>query len=227
MNQVLRPLFGTVLTGVLALGLATPAAAAGSPAPQTSTTAPGASSSGSAAAGTSVPSPTPGAAGGTQHPVDVGGVLFVSGVRTTYHRSWNPLGGSLHVELTVRNATAQVLDASASLGATTLVGVDLGGADSIAVRGLNPGEVRTVGADIRGVGQWGVLRAHMTVTPPASLGGVALQPLTRDGWRVVPPWYLVGVLALGAAAPVVLRRYRLVLAPSPGRRRRAQPAVVP
>lgn len=157
----------------------------------------------------------------------MGGVLFVSGVRTRYHRSWNPFGGSLHVELTVRNATAQVLDASAGLGAATLVGVDLGSADSIAVRGLKPGEVRTVGADVRGIGQWGVLRAHVTVTPPATLGGVTLQPLTRDRWLVVPPWYLVGVVVLGAVALVVLRRYRLVLAPRPGRRRRTQPGVLP
>jgi hypothetical protein len=157
------------------------------------------------------------------HTVDVGGVLFVSGVRTAYHRSWDPLGGALHVELTVRNASTQVVDASASIGATTLLGIDLGGADSIAVRGLNPGEIRTIGVDIGGVGQWGVLRAHVTVAPPETMAGVKLSPLARDTWVVVPPWYLLLLVVAVVAIWWVFRHYRLVLAPRRGRRRLGPP----
>ncbi len=88
------------------------------------------------------------------------------------------MGGALHVELTIRNASTQIVDASASIGATTLLGLDLGSSDSIAVRGLNPGEIRTIGVDIGGVGQWGVLKAHVTVTPPDAISGVTLAPFS-------------------------------------------------
>lgn len=226
-----RPLLGVALTALLTLGLASTALAAGTPTPSTTgTTAPAPAPTGTAAStaptpsGTATapapaptgsaaaPAPAPSSSPGATHPVAVGGVLFVSGVRTTYRPSWDPIGGTLHVELTVRNATDQVVDASASIGAATLVGVDLGNADSIAVQGLSPGEVRTVGTDIKGVGQWGPLRAHVTVTPPATLRGVALQPLTRDRWLLVPPWYLVALLAAVGLLWWVLRHYRLVLA---------------
>jgi hypothetical protein len=143
----------------------------------------------------------------------VGGVLFVSGVITTLHPSWDPLGGTLHVEMTVRNATDQVVDASASVGATTLLGIDLGGSDSIAVRGLMPGEIRTISTDIPGVGQWGVLKAHLTMTPPSEFRGVQLAPLERDRWVMAPPWYLITlVVALGIVV-WVFRHYRLGLVP--------------
>ena len=154
------------------------------------------------------PTPAP-----TLRPVEVGGVLYVSGVRTTYHPSWDPLGGSLRVEMTVRNATDQIVDASASVGATTLLGIDLGGSDTIAVRGLEPGEIRTIGADIGGIGQWGVLKAHLIVTPPETVGGVQLTPLGRYHWVVVPPWYLAALVVAVVAVVWVFRRYRLVLVP--------------
>jgi len=226
-----RPLLGVALTALLGVGLGTPALAAGTPTPPTSTTAPApsgtATSTAPAPSGTATSTapaaaptdraaaPTPSSTPGATHPVSVGGVLFVSGVRTTYHPSWDPIGGTLHVELTVRNATDQVVDASASIGAATLLGVDLGNADSIAVQGLNPGEVRTVGTDIEGVGQWGPLRAHVTVAPPATLRGVTLQPLSRDRWLLVPPWYLLALVAAAGALWWALRHYRLVLAPRP------------
>ena len=181
------------------------------------------------------PVPTAGAAEGptptpTFHPVEVGGVLYVSGVRTAYHPSWDPLGGTLHVELTVRNATDKVVDASASLGATTLLGIDLGGSDTLSVRGLNPGEIRVVGADIGGIGQWGVLRAHVTVNPPEKLGDVQLTPLARERWVATPAWYLALLVVAVVAVVSVFRHYRLTLVP---RRPRGQsrtttfPAVVP
>ncbi len=167
--------------------------------------------------------PAPTASPGTLHPVDVGGVLFVSGVTTSLHPSWDPLGGTLHVEMTVRNATDQVIDASASLGATTLLGVDLGGSDSIPVRGLAPGEIRTIGTDIGGVGQWGVLTAHLTLTPPAQLRGVELAPLARERWVLAPPWYAIGLLAALGVVVRVFRRYRLGLVPRRMRNGRTRP----
>lgn len=228
-----RPLLGVALTALLGVGLGSPALTAGTPTPPTSATASAPAPAGTATSTAPAPSgtatstapaarptgsaaaPAPSSTPGATHPVNVGGVLFVSGVRTTYHPSWDPIGGTLHVELTVRNATDQVVDASASIGAATLLGVDLGNADSIAVQGLNPGEVRTVGTDIEGVGQWGPLRAHVTVTPPATLRGVTLQPLSRDRWLLVPPWYLLALVAAVGALWWVLRHYRLVLAPRP------------
>ncbi len=160
--------------------------------------------------------PAPGGTGPAASPApepDVGGVLFVSGVRTGYRPDWNPLAGTLHLEITVRNATDQVLDASVSYGATTLLGIDLGGSSSLAVRGLAPGEVRVVGADVPGVGQWGVVRAHMTVRPPAQFRGVDLSPLERDRWVVVPAWYLAGLVVLAVVVALALRRFPLRRAP--------------
>jgi len=207
-------------------GTATTPAATGAPSPGgTATPTPTDSAAATAPAPTdsaTAPAPTTSSTTGALHEVDVGGVLFVSGVRTVYHGSWDPLGGTLHVELTVRNASTQVVDASASIGATTLLGIDLGGADSIAVRGLNPGEIRTIRATIGGIGQWGALRAHVTVTPPATMAGVALSPLARDTWVVVPPWYLLVLVVAAVVLGWVFRHYRLVLGPRRGRRRRGR-----
>lgn len=174
----------------------------------------------SAAAGAPTPEPT-------FRPVEVGGVLYVSGVRTELHPSWDPLGGTLHVELTVRNATDQIVDASASVGATTLLGIDLGGSDTLAVRGLEPGEIRVISTDIGGIGQWGVLKAHVTVTPPSTLGGVELTPLARERWLVAPPWYLVVLVVAVVAVVWVFRHYRLAMVPRRprGQSRTAYPAL--
>jgi hypothetical protein len=109
------------------------------------------------------------------------------------------------------------------VGATTLLGVDLGGSDTIAVRGLAPGEIRTIGADIGGVGQWGVLKAHMTVTPPAELRGVKLEPLSRERWVMATPWYAIVLVAALAVVVWVFRRYRLGLVPRRRRNGRTRP----
>jgi hypothetical protein len=158
-------------------------------------------------------------------PAASGGVLYVSGLRAEYHQSWDPRGGRLHLEMTVRNATAQVLDASVSYGARTLVGVDLGAGDNISVRGLAPGEVRTIETDVDGIGQWGLLEAHMTVSPPADVLGVQVTPLDRARWVFVPPWYAIGLLVLVVGAVVLLRRYPVRRRPR-ARRRARKPAVV-
>jgi hypothetical protein len=207
------------------------AASAGAPTPSTSgTPSPAGSASAtpeptpsdSAAALVPDPSPTP-----TLHPVEVGGVLFVSGVRTTYHPSRDPFGGTLHIELTVRNASAWTVDASAEMGARTLLGLDLGGDGSTDVRGLRPGEVRVLSKDIEGVGQWTVLKAHVTLTPPKQVGGTKLQPLARERWLLVPPWYLIALVVALCIVVWVLVRYRLRLVPGGARRRSssARPAV--
>ncbi|HEY0119159.1 MAG TPA: hypothetical protein VGC04_10290 [Cellulomonas sp.] len=216
-------------------------AATGTPVPGSTSVPTGAPTPGASGAptptGSESPSPSESAAApvpesspGALHPVSVGGVLYVSGVITRQHPSWDPLGGTLHVEMTVRNATDQVLDASASVGAQTLLGIDLGASDTIAVRGLAPGEIRTVGSDIGGVGQWGILKAHMTITPPETFRGVKLAPLARERWVFAPPWYLLGlVVALGVVV-WVFRHYRLGLVPRrsrQGRTRRPEPGSSP
>lgn len=147
-----------------------------------------------------------------------GGVLYVSGVRTTYERSRDPRGGRLHLSLVVRNATALPLDATVEYGARALFGIDLGAGENIALRDLAPGDTRTVEATVDGVGQWGLLEAHMTLNPPLDVVGVEVTALERERWVFVPPWYLFGfvlVVALAVAAVVVLRRY------PPRRRKRA------
>ena len=89
--------------------------------------------------------------------------------------------------------------------------MDLGGDSSLAVRGLEPGEVRVVSREIPGVGQWGVFHVHGTVAPPTEISGVELTPLERDRWVLVPPWHLGAVVLLAGTVAWVFLRYRPVL----------------
>ena len=92
------------------------------------------------------------------------------------------------------------------------------------------GGARSEIADIGGIGQWGVLRAHVTVNPPEKLGDVQLTPLARERWVATPAWYLALLVVAVVAVVSVFRHYRLTLVP---RRPRGQsrtttfPAVVP
>ncbi|WP_426594255.1 hypothetical protein ACPPVS_01770 [Cellulomonas sp. McL0617] len=195
-----------ILLGWLVLtALAAPAGAAVAPDPTSS-----ASLAPTPAASAAVPLPSASATAPALRQVDAGGVLYVSGLRTVYHSSPDPLGGTLHVELVVRNAYSKVVDASASFGARNLLGMDLGGDSSVAVRGIEPGEVRVIAVDVRGVGQWGVFHVDATLTPPTEVGGVKLSPLERDRWVLAPPLHLVALVAIVGVVAWFLGHYRLV-----------------
>lgn len=134
------------------------------------------------------------------------GVLAVSGLRVVPTLSGDPRAGGLHVEATIRNLSDQVMDVGAVFSATTAFGMVLDETLPTTVARLAPGELRVVTADLSGMGQWGVVVAHLTLRPPAQVDGVDAAPIGRDQWVVVPPWFTLGAGALLVAGGLVWRR---------------------
>ncbi|NQX36547.1 hypothetical protein [Herbiconiux sp. VKM Ac-2851] len=174
-----------------------------------STPAPGATTPNKApivpAAGTGTGTAT---GGGTTQPAidtasadtfDLGGVLYISGVRTGFSPSVNPLDGTMDVSFTVKNVSKSTLDSNAELWLTNVFGAGIGSRAEVAVPALKPGESRVVSAPLSGVGQWLLVSAHATFTPPATIDGAEVPPVTRDAVVVVFPWLIV-LLAAGSAA---------------------------
>lgn len=154
---------------------------------------------------------TGGSTGGTDSgakPGEVGtaGMIYVSGVNSTAALTPDPLDGLVTVWITVRNASSAPVDAKADFWMESLLfGVPLDRVEGVAIAGLQPGESRVVPAQLHGAGQWTLVNAHATVTPPETVDGVALTPLTRDATVFLFPWLLAGLAALIAIA-VLARR---------------------
>lgn len=138
----------------------------------------------------------------------IGGILYVSGLSTAYSPSIDPLSGELAVQYTVRNVSGETIDSSSRFWVTNAFGAELSAVDPVQVTALKPGESRVVSAVLPGVGQWTFASAHMTLTPPATVAGVELQPLTRDVFVVLPPWFLLALIAIGGVAYVIVRIVR-------------------
>lgn len=160
---------------------------------------------------------TPLAAVPTSNQVSLGGKLFLDGVRSSYQPSVNPFDGTVTVGFTVKNVSNETIDADARFWATGPFGNDLGSVDKVAVTKLAPGESRVVSAELAGVGQWIFINAGYTFTPPATIDGVAVAPISRTAPLFVFPWALAVVALLGVSAVVAARfllsRERVGLAP--------------
>ncbi len=167
--------------------------------------------SGGSAAPTDSPSPGPAPSStATPHGRDsVGSVLFVSGLTSQYIWSPNPLRSAVDLRFTVRNASQTTFDATAKFWVTTTFGARVSETNGISVRGLKPNETRLVRATLGGLGQWAVLQAHATFTPPRVVDGTTLAPATRDAFIVVPP-VIVGGIGLGAACVFILLKFFLL-----------------
>jgi hypothetical protein len=206
----------------------------------TVTVGPGSQSTSSPAPPASTPPPRPGSTTTTVNgntvvndaqnppaPTDdersIGGVLYVSGVRTEYAPAIDPLGGELRAQFTIRNVSTSTIDGSARFWVTGPVGTDISVVDSVDVTGLKPGESRLVEAELPGVGQWTFATAHYTYTPPSTVDGVALEPMTRDAFVFLPPLFLLGLAGLAVIAFLVVRLIRATTAGLP----RAVPLDVP
>lgn len=131
------------------------------------------------------------------------GMLAVSGLRVVFTPSIDPRAGDLHVEATVRNLSDQVMDVGTQYSATTAFGMVLDRAAPTSISRLAPGELRVVEADLTGMGQWGVVVAHLTLRPPAQVDGADVGPITRDRWVVLPPWFALGIGAVLVAGGLV------------------------
>lgn len=135
--------------------------------------------------------------------VDLGGGLFAGGISTSYIPSLNPFTGEVDVKVGVRNASKSTIDLSADFWLGGPFGNRLGGSGTVTVTGLKPGEKRIVSAVVPGAGQWGIVNAHATITPPAQIDGVDTKKVQRDAMVVIPPLYLMGLALfalLGLAA---------------------------
>ncbi|GAA2223922.1 hypothetical protein N1031_00705 [Herbiconiux moechotypicola] len=178
------------------------------PASPSPTTAPPASSTTTTIGGVTVVS------GPVSSPVleddeySLGGILYVSGLRTEYHPALDPLQGDLVLRFTVRNVSGSVIDSTARFWVTGPFGGELSSAEEVPVSGLKPDEKVVVATTLPGVGQWLFGTAHYTLTPPAEVEGVALEPLTRDTIVFLPPWFLLGVAALCGVGYVFVRVVR-------------------
>lgn len=144
--------------------------------------------------------------------LDLGGVVFVSGLTTRHLPSLNPAQGSLAVEFTVRNISEQPMDATAHFWVDGPFGNTLSDIDGVAIDHLKSGETRVVAATLPGIGQWTVLNAHAVFTPPASVDGVKLSAVTRDATVLAAPWFSILSLGIVIAAVLIvgaLQRVRL------------------
>lgn len=153
------------------------------------------------AAGTPSGATTPGPA-----EQSIGGLLYVSGLITRYSYSINPFGGSLTIRATVRNVTSQPVDASARFWVTTVFRGRVGREVVMPVSQIAPGETRELLATVRGMGQWALVQAYMTFTPPEAIGDVQLQPMTRSSWVFFLPWAVLLAAVLVGAGLLVRQR---------------------
>jgi len=126
--------------------------------------------------------------------VDLGGILFVSGVTSTYDWSVNPLDGAAETSITVRNVSQSTFSSTVRFWADGPVGNRLSEVTGVKITALKPGESRTVDARLGGIGQSTFVQVHATVKPPRVVDGVELDSITRDQFVVIPPW---GILSLG------------------------------
>lgn len=144
----------------------------------------------------------------------LGGILYISGLSTEYQPSIDPLAGELHTHFTVRNVSNATIDSTARFWVTGPFGTELSAVDPVDIAGLKPDETTMVSATLTGVGQWTFATAHVTITPPETVDGVALEPMTRDAFVFLPPWFLLALAAAGGVVYVVVRIVRAQNAPA-------------
>ena len=152
-----------------------PSTVGGSGGGSTTTTSGGAGSSGGGA--------TTESSGGTV----VGGILYMGGLASQGEPAANPAEGSVSLWFSVRNISKSTIDADVTFWVSNALGVQLD-AYSTRVAGLAPGATQVVTAKLHHIGQWGLVNAHATLTPPATVDGRQVAPVTRDAVVFVFPW---------------------------------------
>jgi hypothetical protein len=138
--------------------------------------------------------------------VSVNGMVYVGGLESSSALSLNPGDAAVTLTFTVRNASQSTIDATADFWMNSIFGNEIDAAHGIEIQGLAPGETRAVSTQLHNAGQWTLVNAHMTLTPPATVDGVELTPVTRDALVVVFPWFLAVLLILAVLAVVLVPR---------------------
>jgi hypothetical protein len=153
----------------------------------------------------------------TSNQVSLGGKFFLDGVQSSYQPTVNPFDGTLTIEFTVKNVSNETVDAVARFWATGPFGNDLGSVEAVPVAQLAPGESRIVSADLRGVGQWVAINVGYTFTPPDTIDGIAMNPITRTAFVFIFPWAFAVIallcVSLAVTARFLLTRERVDVAP--------------
>lgn len=220
---------GTPLSVTITDGSTPTPTASTSTGPTRSTSGSGSSGTGSSVGGSSggTTSGSSGSAGGTgggatppqtntAGEVSVAGMLYVGGLNGSTAPSVNPADGTVDLWFTVRNASTSVIDATAEFSIDgALFSNRLDTTSDVAITALQPGETRVVSASLHGAGQWTLLTGHVTLTPPESVDGTALSPVTRDGFFLLFPWLILAILVIVAIAWVTVRVVRDALPPVP------------
>jgi hypothetical protein len=129
--------------------------------------------------------------------VDLGGVLYISGLSSAYEWSVNPLDGRSETSFTVRNVSDTTFSSTARFWLDSPFGTTVSEVKGVKITDLKPGESRVVDATLGGIGQWTFVTAHATLTPPKSVEGVELDSITRDQFVVIPPWGVLSLVGLG------------------------------
>lgn len=150
---------------------------------------------------------------GTGGTVSIAGMVYVSGVNSSVALSPDPAEADVTLWLSVRNASSSVIDLTADFWMeSVLFGTALDSASAVPVTGLQPGETRLISTRLHGAGQWGLVNTHVKITPPATVDGTALTPVTRDALVVVFPWLSILLAATLVIALLAWRAVALALA---------------
>ena len=112
----------------------------------------------------------------------------------------------MELSFVVRNVSKSTFDSTARFWVDATFGSRLSEVRGIRIRALKPGETRTVRATLVGLGQWTVLHAHATFTPPPSIDGTKVAAVSRDSFIFVPP-LVAGGIGLGGASAFVLVKF--------------------
>lgn len=140
--------------------------------------------------------------------VSLEGVLNISGLTAEALPGFDIGNGSLTLSFVVRNTSAEPVDASAAFSVDNLFGWRIAEVADVRVDALQPDETRRVVVRLDGLGQQILLHSHVTLTPPATVAGVELKPMTRDTTAFVIPLLTLVVLAAGLGAWLLVRWLR-------------------
>ncbi|TFC09564.1 hypothetical protein E3O59_05440 [Cryobacterium sp. MDB2-33-2] len=149
------------------------------------------------------------------NPTKIAGVFYVSGLTTRIDSEAGPGGGTMVLDFTMRNITDAPITSSLRFWLDNAVDLPVAIVDKVSIDSLAPNETRTVSATIRDVGQWAWFKGHVTMTPPADIGGTALSPVTRDSFSIIPPYFALIALAIAGTLTLILRFVLLVPRPTP------------
>jgi hypothetical protein len=148
----------------------------------------------------SSPAPTaPATAGGSNGPLNVGGLS------ARFIPDLNPGRGAIVATIAVHNGSATAFAPKVRFTLTNPVGATIADSGVVVAQTIRPGATAQVTQRLDGVGQWAFVTAHATVTPPAVLDGHTMKPVLRDTLVFAFPWVgAVSVVLMSGAAAIVL-----------------------